>query len=967
MHEAKIAKKVEVRQHLEVYRRLGWRVVPLRLTERDGTKFPVFPTKSLRALVETIYSSPDPSSAVWEWVEEGYDDLALVLDGSGILVVDVDDPTEFRKVFGTSPDLYAMEHSIPCVVSGKGVHLYFRAPDRPVSYKQPWGEAKTTGLMFVPPSSHPVSRKKYEWLFPLEMLETNGLPPVPDDLLQKLVVKTNGNGHTTPPSPTTVPSTPKPKKEVDLPRVLDILASYYIRGQRDILWVGLAGLCRRVGLSLEQAEDLCRQVTAHFGDEEANQRLAVIRRTYSLLPYQVASTSWLSEHLNMSSEELRALKTALGFVPFVHLTPDNVELVISKDAVEQYVLNSLSTTVVRLPSGGCYLYDPSRGVWEFSHRKDLLKEKVIHTILAWVSEMTTAAYGTIYDDALRLKVVKKLSSFKRSTFYTDLLFTVLTQLPTELPNQVPEGLLCCPEHGKTRGSLQSIVVTKNAVVFPYLCGCFRVVPKDELPSLRELGATIYCPVVVDTSIQRTQLLDSYFSVWEDDDLVETLLRVASYTVFNRQNPWQKVFVFVGRSGSGKTTFSYLISGLLGNSIVLSGTELATKTHWANLKAVTANKKLAVVEEIPPKVNMAALVKELTNRRVSGRFLYHDFAEFPNLCTYWLVSNHTDLVNDGDEAVAKRLEVVFFPKRISFQMDEGYKKLLDIPADAQDKSIPQAEAVVLSDEDTKTALFTRLLGAWERVCRDGVFVVHQPSKDLKLQLTVQYASVHLFLVQHTETRWWFPVKWLFELYAHWMQTKGLQPVTSKQFQAQIAQLCSYKQRRRIHQLSPHLVEAVRRVLPNLLDGDTSKQVLCYLLNPSLQFLNSLPPSPNGTDGDYTDALSLWDDEDTEEERETTTESQPDGGQHPVQPPVCHVCGDTMSKEGDNSWKCSLHGNRVKSYGTAGLVYFVHFGEPPTHCPLCHGVLDGKECPTCKLTVELGQPEGGEDDDDLDFPF
>lgn len=75
--------------------------------------------------------------------------------------------------------------------------------------------------------------------------------------------------------------------------VLNSVKTAWTKGQRHRAALALAGICRKAGLTREQAEDIMREVAQGQGDEEVHLRLLDVKDTYDKPEDQVAGVSLL--------------------------------------------------------------------------------------------------------------------------------------------------------------------------------------------------------------------------------------------------------------------------------------------------------------------------------------------------------------------------------------------------------------------------------------------------------------------------------------------------------------------------------------------------------------------------------------------------------------------------------------------------------------------------------------------------
>lgn len=159
-----------MQQDVWVYHMLGWILIPL-----NGK----VPTKGL-LLRRVLAQRMQEREEIDRYFPEGYrGNVGIVTGrGSGLVVVDLDSPTDAR---------WAMEHfgDTPFVVqTGKqGWHLYYRCPSDGTEIGNRvrlWGRQidlrADGGYVVAPPSMHPETGKVYRWKTPLKELSLADMP-----------------------------------------------------------------------------------------------------------------------------------------------------------------------------------------------------------------------------------------------------------------------------------------------------------------------------------------------------------------------------------------------------------------------------------------------------------------------------------------------------------------------------------------------------------------------------------------------------------------------------------------------------------------------------------------------------------------------------------------------------------------------------------------------------------------------
>lgn len=291
------------RQYVVKYHSLGWKpLLPLKLTIDAKCNKSLFFPKSWNTLVNEIYNSPSPLAVLETYYDNGWTGLSVMLAPAGLILVNVIHPDAFQQMFNSPPDVFACTHSIPCVRSERGFYLLFRKPSRKkVAYTpQPWGEIKPGGVVILPPTRCTTTKWEFEWVFePVNSKTIPTLPPI-------FAAKSGKKQRTEKKEKTTNPV----QRKIDKEKLLHALQRYYKEGQRNALWVGLAGLFRKLEIPLDDALRLATEICLYFEDDELQSRLATVRRTYTLPATSVAATSWL-QNIGVSPYDILQIKKAL--------------------------------------------------------------------------------------------------------------------------------------------------------------------------------------------------------------------------------------------------------------------------------------------------------------------------------------------------------------------------------------------------------------------------------------------------------------------------------------------------------------------------------------------------------------------------------------------------------------------------------------------------------------------------------
>lgn len=135
----------------------GWLPIPLV----PATK-PPRPTVRWKQLVDL--RAPFTEAFVQPWVMDSNLDCALLLEPSGLLVIDCDSPEAVAEAMSLTP--------VPCqniVLTSKGAHFYYAKPDTcPAGRRIQCGytgkiDVLSAGITVAPPSRHP-NGHRYQWV-----------------------------------------------------------------------------------------------------------------------------------------------------------------------------------------------------------------------------------------------------------------------------------------------------------------------------------------------------------------------------------------------------------------------------------------------------------------------------------------------------------------------------------------------------------------------------------------------------------------------------------------------------------------------------------------------------------------------------------------------------------------------------------------------------------------------------------
>lgn len=167
----------------------------------------------------------------------------------------------------------------------------------------------------------------------------------------------------------------------------------------------------------------------------------------------------------------------------------------------------------------------------------------------------------------------------------------------------------------------------------------------------------------------------------DPEIRSYLQRLAGIALIGNVD-FQIFPIFVGPGANGKTTLLELWGGVLGEySSIMPKKFLVEKMHTdhpteiMNLRGV----RLAINSEVPPKAKFDEdFVKTLTGeRRLTGRYMGKDFAQFLNTALQVMAANHLPSVPAGGRSYWRRIRKLDFKAQISG--DENKRLVPDLLA------------------------------------------------------------------------------------------------------------------------------------------------------------------------------------------------------------------------------------------------------------------------------------------------
>ena len=153
-------------------------------------------------------------------------------------------------------------------------------------------------------------------------------------------------------------------------------------------------------------------------------------------------------------------------------------------------------------------------------------------------------------------------------------------------------------------------------------------------------------------------------------------RAAGYTLTGDTRE-QCLFLLLGGGANGKSTFTEIISTILGSYYVKTRAQTLTARGEGipNDVAALAGRRLVSVAELSEGQKLAeGLVKDLTGQdRLVARFLFKEFFEFVPSAKIWLYGNHVPMIQGMDNGIWRRIKLI--PWNVIIPESEQDKGLL----------------------------------------------------------------------------------------------------------------------------------------------------------------------------------------------------------------------------------------------------------------------------------------------------
>ncbi|BFI76790.1 bifunctional DNA primase/polymerase [Sulfurisphaera ohwakuensis] len=272
------------------YHSYGLSVIPLKPKE----KVPLIEWRRYQQEMPSI-------NEINRWFKDTNNNIAVVCGkiSGNLVVIDFDDEqiyTKFIEELKNHPELSEVVNNTWLVKTGKGYHIYLRVDnDEPVrTAKLPKIDIKGEGgYVVAPPSIHP-SGKRYEFV---RFTKTTGheIRLISEkqykDLLAVLERVSGGKIEGEDKSEAKKneewgeerkdEKRNKRLKEDAILKLIDIISPVYKEGYRHTIILYLIGWLYKAGITETDAEKLVRIICDKFNDEECEDRLRIVKETYS--------------------------------------------------------------------------------------------------------------------------------------------------------------------------------------------------------------------------------------------------------------------------------------------------------------------------------------------------------------------------------------------------------------------------------------------------------------------------------------------------------------------------------------------------------------------------------------------------------------------------------------------------------------------------------------------------------------
>lgn len=593
------------------YASLGWKVLPLKKEskEPDGSLVP-----------NGVKDASSDETVIRQWWERNPKAGVGIATGlmSGIVVVDIDTQEEDA----ISRYLPAMAEATPIVRTGRGYHIYFKAPSdlpkipnivrvegKPVDIK---GDG---GYVVAPPTRHPETMQEYEWVY--SPLQGYDLAECPDWLYVWLKSRVgNGGGLTAEDIRRMLGGVPEGERNVTLTRLLGKLFRHMPVELMDV--VG-----REVALSFAS------RCEPPLDEKEALRVLQSIKQ----------------RELRRRKEEEIQNKSPSGRVYSVG------GIDVGTDAFNAYLF-------AKKLKGKKVLYTEAWG-WTYWNGRQ------------WVRDSEGAYIILVACNLLRRYYTRMAIKFRDSQFLK-LRKKALGTVAVRNLLHMARGLCSVPVEELDKPGLLN---ASNGVV--------DLRTGELKPHAPEWMLTKLCPTpyVEPTPEQQAQWQKFLSDITcGDERLAEYLQMVIGYGLTGEATE-QKVFFVYGTGANGKSTFFEALAYALGDYAYMAPTDIIAikegrlDTH-PTLLAQLAGRRLVVCSETEDThVLNAARVKLLSGiDKVAARFLFRNYFTFKPTHTLFIMTNHLPIVRDLSEGIWRRIVIV--PFLAVFPEDRADKQLLE---------------------------------------------------------------------------------------------------------------------------------------------------------------------------------------------------------------------------------------------------------------------------------------------------
>ena len=199
-------------------------------------------------------------------------------------------------------------------------------------------------------------------------------------------------------------------------------------------------------------------------------------------------------------------------------------------------------------------------------------------------------------------------------------------------------------------------------------------PHDRRDYITKLIPIEYSP---DATAPRFELfLQQIFD--KKQDLIDYTGRSVGYSATGDQRE-QCLFFPIGLGENGKSTLMNIIGEALGEYSQMAPSEVVMQRkgeHVSTEKARLRGMRFVVVSESSETQHLdEEQVKQLTGdeRKIVGRFLFHDNIEFPPTHHLWIPTNHKPIITGTDHAIWRRIKVLLFDVRFGDAEDAEHPK------------------------------------------------------------------------------------------------------------------------------------------------------------------------------------------------------------------------------------------------------------------------------------------------------